>query len=147
MAALVHTECFWVCLRVCYHRTCCDFNLQVIDINFDYDTIKKQYVPSSPNTEEGRRNSSYYQRSLAPSWIYNSKINDSSSGYQLTQLCNCYYTVSRRGSLMSPLSPDVSGSGKHPGGGGEGKEVPGEVGEDRRPVMVNQIQYSTSVCM
>ena len=131
-------------------------NLQVIDINFDYDSVKKVHTPGLHNSEADGDDPCHPP--LSP-WVYNDKINDSSSGYQLTQLCHCYNTVcgdkgQQEGHPNNLLSPGASSSEKLPsggvgggGGGGRGQEVAGTSQENRVPVIVNSIQYSTAVSL
>lgn len=119
----------------------CQF-LQFLDINFDYDSIKKQYTPSTtPLAEEEPRNGGPVLKlntnplPTSPIWTYNDRITDSSTGYQLTQLCCCYYTT-------------VAGRG----GGGASNHTsaspvfsPSESSGQRMPVSVNAIQYSIDI--
>lgn len=111
-----------------------------LDINFDYDSIKKQYTPSTTAPQEGVSRNSPTPKNPFPSspmWTYDDKIRDSSTGYQLTQLCCCYYTTvassDERGSIPSPTAvPSVFSPSE-------------KTRRTRMPVAVNGIQYSVAI--
>ena len=134
--------------------------MQCLEINFDFDSIKKKFTPSSdtPTGDKVSQGSQLSARTPSPtdypSWMQDSRIGDSSRGYQLKQLCYCFYTA----------VPSRSGNGGGGGGNGNGGSTtesaptspvtpgsPGEGGQmmpgPKLPVFLNQIQYSVVVGM
>ena len=84
--------------------------------------------------------------STEPGWMQDTKVGDTSKGYQLSQLCYCFYTSvsghrngggggSSPGTPVSPLSPESDA--------GVEMVLPGP----RLPVVINQIQYSIDIGM
>lgn len=119
---------------------------QFLDINFDYDSIKKQYTPSTTPLDEVpshgpalKLNTNPFPSS--PVWMYDDRIADSSTGYQLTQLCRCYYTTvaSSDGACASDHTPSSTSTSSTPSVFGPSPS------RTRMPVAVNAIQYSVAI--
>ena len=118
---------------------------QFLDINFDYDSIKKQYTPSTVPAGGVTRTSPIPQPNpnpfpSSPLWTYDDRISDCSTGYQLTQLCCCYYTT--------VSSSDERTNGSHtPSPTVTTAATPSvfSVDKERVPVAVNGIQYSVDL--
>lgn len=114
---------------------------QFLDINFDYDSIKKQYTPSTTPVDEVPRHGPALKLNPSPSsplWTYDDRIADSSTGYQLSQLCRCYYTT-------VPSSDSVFASNHTPSPTNASVLVPSETSGTRMPVDINAIQYSVAI--
>ena len=147
-----HGWCVWVCGLLCTESVVCWCLLQVLDINFDYDSVKKLYTSLPPSPDDisplspvGEGEETPIQIAVSPSssgWVYNEQINDSSSGYQLTQLCHCFSTRS-----TSPaLSPGVKSLGARAPETASTSE-PTQENRQRVPSTVTVIQYSTALSM
>ena len=136
--------------------------LQVLDINFDYDSVKKQYTSLQPTPDtaqspsaatggggEGSSLEQQQQQPPAPSpasvgWVFNEQINDSSSGYQLTQLCHCFSTLTP--SFSPVTSPNAKSLAQHTSeGGAAALSEGGSENRQRVPTIVTVIQYSTDM--
>lgn len=72
--------------------------LQAIEINFDSDSIIKQYAgPTTFQAQDSNGSSStsstYFSPPSSPigQWVFEDKVQDSLPGFQLSQLCSCYH--------------------------------------------------------
>lgn len=99
-------------------------------MNFDYDSIKKQYSPSTAPQDKDTP-------TVSPSvWTYNNRISDSSTGYQMAQLCRCFYTAVEASEGDANRTPPPTTP--PPISLGEASGV-------KLPVTVNEIQFSMDI--
>lgn len=110
----VATDWSYLCVCVCIHS-------QAIEINFDSDSIIKQYVDNSSvfDTKKTCDSATSFNSPTSPvgQWVFDNKLQDSLPGFQLTQLCSCYRYSQKKG----------------------------KDGSKRKPITVSTLQYSVDI--
>ena len=120
--------------QFCYPITHYCILLQYLEVNFDSDSVVKQYVPGSASTP---KSSTSMSPSASPAplspgfqsygqWVFEEKVHDVKPGFQLMQVVLC----SSHSSNSSSGSASGRGSAASTTSGG------------RKPIMISSMQYS-----